>query len=99
RVLPWLRLRRQPGNEIVDDGAINANGRVCGTYVHGLFDDARFCRELVATLRRRRGLPAIESSIWQSQGEFWANRYQRLGNWLVERCDLRPVAKALGLPR
>jgi adenosylcobyric acid synthase len=40
----WLRVRCQSGGEVIEDGALSANGRVCGTYVHGLFDDARFCR-------------------------------------------------------
>ena len=96
---PWLRLRRHNG-ETVEDGAVSpeGEGRVCGTYVHGLFDDARFCRSLVAALRRRRGLPQLADGEWLSQREFWAKRYHRLAGWLAEHCDLRPVAAALGLP-
>jgi adenosylcobyric acid synthase len=92
----WLHLRRQTG-ERVEDGAVSRNGRIFGTYVHGLFDDARFCRAVVTTLRQRRGLPALAETEWLSQREFWARRYARLGEWLAEHCDLRPVAKALGL--
>jgi adenosylcobyric acid synthase len=93
---PWLRLRRQPGGE-GDDGAVGAGGRVLGTYVHGLFDDARFCRALVDALRRRRGLAPLADNDWLSQREFWAHRYARLAGWLADHCDLRPVAAALGL--
>jgi adenosylcobyric acid synthase len=93
----WLRLRRQPGGELVDDGAVSPNGRVAGTYVHGLFDDARFCRALVNLLRHRQGLPALEASEWLSQREFWSRRYRRLAGWLQEHCDLRPISKALAL--
>jgi adenosylcobyric acid synthase len=96
-VRPWLRLRRQPGGGVVMDGAVSANGRVYGTYVHGLFDDARFCRALVNTLRRRRGLPDLTGQDWLSQREFWARRYDCLAGWLAEHCDLAPVAAALGL--
>ena len=93
-VRPWLMLQRHDGTEIAD-GAVA--GRVCGTYVHGLFDDARFTRALVTTLRQRRGLSPLGQSIWLSQRDFWAGRYARLGGWLNQHCDLRPVAKALGL--
>jgi adenosylcobyric acid synthase len=93
----WLRLVRQPSGAIVDDGAVNANGQVYGTYVHGLFDDARFCRTMVDMLRRRRGLPPLEPRDWLSQREFWARRYQRLAGWLATHCNLLPVAKALNL--
>jgi adenosylcobyric acid synthase len=96
-VPPWLRLRRQPGGAVVADGAVSCDGRIYGTYVHGLFDDARFCRDLVDTLRRRRGLAPLGPGDWLSQREFWKRRYERLGGWLTAHCDLGPVAAALGL--
>jgi adenosylcobyric acid synthase len=93
----WLRLRRHPGDEIVEDGAISEDGRVAGTYIHGLFDDARFCRALVGLLRQRRGLEPLETDAWLGQREYWTRRYRRLGGWLREHCDLRPVSEALAL--
>jgi adenosylcobyric acid synthase len=92
---PWLRLRCQPGGALVEDGAVSSNGRVCGTYVHGLFDDARFCRALVDALRRRRHLSPLAEQDWLSQREFAARRYARLGSWLAEHCDLRPVLERM----
>jgi adenosylcobyric acid synthase len=94
---PWLRVRRQPGGAVVDEGAVRGDGRVCGTYVHGLFDDARFCRALVAALRRRRGLPPLTEQDWLAQRLDGARRHARLAGWLTGHCDLRPVAAALGL--
>jgi adenosylcobyric acid synthase len=94
----WLRLRREPGGTVVEDGAVGCGGRVYGTYVHGLFDDARFCRSLVAELRRRRGLAPLAEDDWLSQRQFRLRRSARLADWLAEYCDLRPVAAALGLP-
>jgi adenosylcobyric acid synthase len=94
---PWLRLRRQPGATVIEDGAVSRNGRLLGTYVHGLFDDARFARVLVDTLRRRRGLAPLAEDAWLSQRDFWARRYQGLAGWLAANCDLAPVTSALGL--
>jgi adenosylcobyric acid synthase len=93
---PWLRLQREPGGDVVEDGAVSCDGRIAGTYVHGLFDDARFCRALVATLRRRRGLAPLAEEDWVSQREFWERRYDRLPTWLAAHCDLQPVARAMG---
>jgi adenosylcobyric acid synthase len=93
---PWLHLRRQPGGE-GPDGAARADGRVYGTYVHGLFDDARFCRAVVAELRWRRGLPPLAEGAWRARPAGGAERAGRLAAWLAEHCDLRPVAAALGL--
>jgi adenosylcobyric acid synthase len=94
---PWLCLRRQTG-EVSEDGAVGRDGRLCGSYVHGLFDDARFCRALLDTLRRRRGLPPLDEHAWAHQRITWARRYDRLAGWLTGHCDLRPVATALRLP-
>jgi adenosylcobyric acid synthase len=95
----WLRLRHQPGGEVVEDGAVGHEGRVYGTYIHGLFDDSRFCRALVAALRKRRGLAPLAQENWCSQREFYTQRYERLADWLTTHCDVRPVSEALGLGR
>jgi adenosylcobyric acid synthase len=92
----WLHLRRQPGGE-GPDGAVRSDGRVYGTYVHGLFDDARFCRAVVEELRRRRGLAPLAQSAWQTPPASAAQRADKLADWLIQHCDLGPVAAALGL--
>jgi adenosylcobyric acid synthase len=89
---PWLRLRRQTGEEI-EDGAARPDGRVYGTYVHGLFDDARFSRTLVATLRQRRGLAPLDERQWQVP--VLDPLAGRLVRWLEGHCDLRAVATAV----
>ena len=96
-VRPWLRLRRQPGGEIVEDGAVSADAHIYGTYIHGLFDDVRFCRNLVGTLRQHRGLAALTEEAWCSQRQFWLGRSEHLADWLAENCNMLPVASALGL--
>jgi adenosylcobyric acid synthase len=42
------------------DGALNAEGTVLGTYMHGLFHNNAFRRKLINNIRRRAGLPEIE---------------------------------------
>lgn len=95
--VPWLRIRQESGSEEREDGIVSRDGRICGTYVHGLFDNARFCQALVTALRRRRGLAPLGESEWLNQRDFWKRRYNRLAGWLAEHCDLRPVASALDL--
>lgn len=46
---PWLALDGEP--EASPDGAITPDGRVWGCYLHGLFDDDRFRRAWLASLR------------------------------------------------
>ncbi|MCS6850733.1 MAG: cobyric acid synthase [Gemmataceae bacterium] len=98
-VAPWLRLRRRPGGDSSDDGAIRPDGRVLGTYVHGLFDDARFCRAVVHELRRRKGLPPLTDDAWERHRRAWAERYERLVCWLTQHCVLGPIVEACRLER
>ena len=42
-----------------DEGAASANGRIWGTSIHGLFDQAGFRRGWLNRVRRRKGLPLI----------------------------------------
>jgi adenosylcobyric acid synthase len=92
---PWLRVSRQPSGVVLEDGAVSRDGRVLGTYVHGLFDDARFCRELVVSLRRRRGLSPLREEAWKAERSLAAGRNGWLGRWVVDHCDLGPVLAAL----
>jgi adenosylcobyric acid synthase len=92
----WLHLRRQAGGEVLE-GATRSDGRVYGTYVHGIFDDARFCRAVVAELRRRRGLAPLTESAWRGRQSSRCDLAKRLATWLREHCDLHPVAAALGI--
>jgi adenosylcobyric acid synthase len=56
-----LRLRGVDG-EAHDDGAVSADGVVCGSYVHGLFDDPALRGAFLNGLRSARGLPSRPAS-------------------------------------
>ena len=44
-----------------DEGAASENGRVWGTSIHGLFDQAAFRRGWLNRARRQKGFPPISS--------------------------------------
>ncbi|MBJ3814684.1 cobyric acid synthase [Shimwellia pseudoproteus] len=55
-----------------EDGALSGDGRVAGCYLHGIFDNTRFTRALLDTLRQRKGLGPWQGEIvdyrqWKSQ--------------------------------
>ncbi|MBI4876666.1 MAG: cobyric acid synthase [Acidobacteria bacterium] len=54
--LPFADITRAGSPAISPDGAVSADGRVFGTYVHGLFDDDRFRHAFVDAVRAARGL-------------------------------------------
>jgi len=72
------------GNERGDEGATSENGRIWGTSIHGLFDQAGFRRGWLNRIRDRRGLPPIshcESELVTTQLraelDRWADHLQQ----------------------
>uniref|UniRef100_A0A831XE89 Cobyric acid synthase n=1 Tax=Geobacter metallireducens TaxID=28232 RepID=A0A831XE89_GEOME len=63
-VRPFARITHRSGRQVeVLDGAVSCDGRVFGTYLHGIFDNAGFRSAFLNRLRRARGLeerPAAE---------------------------------------
>lgn len=61
---PMLRLISRSGESVsLADGAVSADGRVWGTYLHGFFDDDRLRAAVLAPLRAGRGTaPAVHST-------------------------------------
>lgn len=51
RAKPLLHIRREGQQEAVIDGATSADGRVIGTYIHGLFDDDDFRHAFIRAAR------------------------------------------------
>ncbi len=74
-------------------GVGNPNGRIWGTYMHGLFDADDFRRCFINELRRRKGLEPFASG----------NRYdiepalQRLADTVRQRLDIETIYREIGL--
>ena len=45
----------------IKDGAVNQEKTVFGTYLHGIFDNSEFTRELLNLVRRRKGLQPLKN--------------------------------------
>lgn len=60
--LPFTTLNHKESGKISSDGAVSADGRFIGTYLHGLFDDPGFRQALLNRLRRNKGLPQREAA-------------------------------------
>jgi adenosylcobyric acid synthase len=85
-VVPFARIRRGNESAWVDDGARSADGRIAGTYVHGIFDDDAFRHAFVRAARSARGLvPARELAALAAQREA---RLDRLAGHVRASLDL-----------
>ena len=73
------------------DGALNAEGTIFGTYLHGLFHNADFTRILLNNLRCYRGLPAISSEvIFEKEKE-----YDKLAELVRHNMDMDAVYRMI----
>lgn len=102
-LLEGLRRRGGEGAEGDTDGCVTPDGRVWGTYLHGIFDNARFRLTWVNGLRARRGwaplplppAPAADEPLTdrdRREGEF-----DRLADWVSGALDLDRVRRLVGL--
>ncbi|HKL48612.1 MAG TPA: cobyric acid synthase, partial [Desulfuromonadales bacterium] len=84
--------RSKDDNAGVEDGAVSTDGRVWGTYLHGLFDNVNFCRQLLATLDSRSAEPDSTEPSFNLQEEL-----DRLADHLGKHLDLGCIEKMLNL--
>ncbi len=72
---PVFTVKRTAENRTVRDGSVK--GTVWGTYIHGIFDNDRLRRDILNSLRERKGLPPVEplisyEEIKQQELDRWA---------------------------
>ncbi len=95
RSRPLLQLLSRSGEPVnINDGAVSADGRVWGTYLHGFFDDDRVRAAVLAPLRAERGCaPTVHA--WQRKQE---DELNRLADHLEAHLDLEQICSWLQAP-
>ena len=70
-----------------EDGAISKDGLVAGCYLHGIFDNTRFTRALLDTLRQRKGLAPWEGEIVDYR-QWKDNQFNQLADAMCQHIDI-----------
>lgn len=83
----WLQSEDGPA------GIVSGDGRLAGTYLHGLFDADRFRRRLLNDIRKAKGWPVIESI---QAYDIEAN-LDRLADHVRSRLDMTRIYRLMGL--
>ncbi len=73
----------------------SANGNVFGTYVHGIFDNDDFRRQIINAIRLRKGLASIESTRNRRAEKQAA--YDRLARIVRDNLDIERIKKIAGI--
>jgi adenosylcobyric acid synthase len=88
---PFVRIRTRNGEGVeLPDGAMAADGRVWGCYVHGLFDNADFRRQFLDQVRLACGLPM--PTVLAVTGD---NPYDRLADGFEKHLAMELLWKIL----
>ncbi len=73
-----------------EDGAINEQGTVAGTYIHGLFDSAGFTRELLNQLRAGKGLEPLAGAAFSYQ-QYKEQQFDILADAMRQHIDIEKI--------
>lgn len=86
--------RREDGTA---EGAVNAQGTVFGTYLHGLFESIAFTRILLDNLRAAKGLPPLPPSDTRDfqYKDFRLAEYDRLANAVEAHLDMDALSQII----
>ena len=92
---PLLQLTSRSGEVVtINDGAVSADGRVWGTYLHGFFDDDQVRYAVLAPLRAGRGQsPAVHSTQQSLNSEL-----DKLADHLEQHLDIEQICSWLQQP-
>jgi len=107
QVAPRFRILRRigsgsPGPDIDQDqnsdGAVSPDGRVWGTYIHGVFDQPGFRRHWLNQLRWRKGLDPLPVAVSENANRKLAGDMDRWADHLERHLDLAPIFGAVNFP-
>lgn len=77
------------------DGAVNMQGNVFGTYLHGIFDNLSWTGKLLNNLRHRRGLPGIKGSLARTYREYKEVEYDNLAATVRASLDMDKIYRII----
>jgi adenosylcobyric acid synthase len=90
--VPAFKITERQGKRAEDpDGASSKDGRIWGTYIHGVFDADNFRRDFLNRIRQAKGwTPLIQNTIFDSDEEF-----NKLAGLLRKNINLRLLYRIL----
>ena len=92
---PLFKINKKSGRRCaLFDGAVSPDGKVWGTYIHGIFDNDGFRRRFVKKVTR--GAPPPPESAF-AYGAFKESQFDALADLIEESLDMGYIRKLLGL--
>lgn len=97
RILTDQAQRSAENQEARVDGAMSLDGRIWGTYIHGIFDQPEFRRQWLNRVRIRKGLAPLKLEISEVVSRRMSKALDRWADHLEAHLDVGLIFSALGL--
>lgn len=92
---PFVRIDARNGKEEkAQDGAVNHDMSVFGTYIHGIFDSSEFSRSFLNMVRGLKGLGPL-NVIPENYWDFKEAQYNKLADIVRESLDMDKIYEML----
>lgn len=93
-VRPFSRIfRRGNTSVLIEDGAVSQDGRVFGTYLHGIFENGRFREIYLNSVRLEKGMPLRRGAQKQPQRD----PFDQLAEQFEKHLDMPRILEICGL--
>ncbi|UPU36663.1 cobyric acid synthase [Geomonas paludis] len=91
---PFARISSRSGaGADLEDGAVSADGRVFGTYLHGIFDNHAFRTGFLNRIRRQKGIPE------RAEVALAPDPFDELAVHMEKHLDLERIFQICGISR
>lgn len=91
---PFSRIFRRGDTPVtIEDGAVSDDGRVFGTYLHGIFENSRFREIYLNGIRREKGMPLKRGLEKETQ----ADPFDQLAEQFEKNLDLPRLMAICGM--
>lgn len=93
---PFARIFRRSDSDVdIQDGCVSTDGRIFGTYLHGIFDNARFRDSYLNAIRSEKGIPLQREETRQPVSD----PFDLLSSHMEQHLDMARLLEICGLPR
>ena len=102
---PMFEIVKREGSPVfVPDGCVSGDGRVWGTYIHGIFDNDGFRQEFIKRISPADCLPVVSGEVSERTGtfnfqEFKHAQYEKLAAIVREYTDMDAFYRIAGLKK
>lgn len=91
---PFIKIAKEGTEDLREDGAISKDGKIIGTYVHGIFDSVSFREGIINKLRKDKGLSSKKSLNYEAHRE---EELDKLAQLVRENIDMEKIYEIMAL--